>query len=238
MHVLPVDRSGGRGSRSGVVRSVRRVRRVGRKHMVKVEPVPGCSTAARAPPWLASTCLTIASPSPVPPVARERAGSTRKNRSNTRVLVLGGDPDAAVGDGDLDGVADAPARDRHRRLRRRVRDGVLQQVGQRGDQQRAVAVDREPDGAVDGDLDAGRLRGQPAAGERLVARARRRRRRRARAAVRRPCSRDSAISSVTSVPSRVDSLRISAGEAAHLDGVVGGVEHGLGQQPHRARRAS
>ena len=36
------------------------------------------------PLWLAATCLTIASPSPVPPVARERALSTRKNRSNTR----------------------------------------------------------------------------------------------------------------------------------------------------------
>ncbi len=52
--------------------------------MVKVEPVPGLLHSRTSPPWLFSTCLTIASPSPVPPVARERAGSTRKNRSKTR----------------------------------------------------------------------------------------------------------------------------------------------------------
>ena len=39
-----------------------------------------------------STCLTIASPSPVPPVARERAGSTRKNRSKTRSWCSGAMP--------------------------------------------------------------------------------------------------------------------------------------------------
>src|SRR6202008_2866548 len=44
---------------------------------VNVEPVPGRLHSWTSPPWWAATCLTIASPSPVPPVARERALSNR-----------------------------------------------------------------------------------------------------------------------------------------------------------------
>ena len=45
--------------------------------MVNVEPVPGRDHTEMAPPWLATMCLTIASPRPVPPVCRDRAESTR-----------------------------------------------------------------------------------------------------------------------------------------------------------------
>ena len=51
---------------------------------VNVEPVPGLLHRVIDPSWFAATCLTMASPSPVPPVARDRALSTRKKRSNTR----------------------------------------------------------------------------------------------------------------------------------------------------------
>ncbi len=40
---------------------------------VKVEPVPGLLESWMEPPWLAATCLTMARPSPVPPVDRLRA---------------------------------------------------------------------------------------------------------------------------------------------------------------------
>ena len=97
----------------------------------------------------------------------------------------------------------------------------------------AVAVDREPGRAVHADLDAGRLRGQPAAGERLV-----------HQLVhvdgaelgqpfgtREPRQRDQ-LGDERAQPRRL--LEDPAGEAAHLGGVVRGVEHGLGQQPDRA----
>jgi putative ABC transport system permease protein len=44
---------------------------------VNVEPVPGRLHSLTSPPGLAATCLTMASPRPVPPVARERALSSR-----------------------------------------------------------------------------------------------------------------------------------------------------------------
>src|SRR5699024_4846642 len=44
---------------------------------VKVEPSPWRDHRRIRPLWLMATCLTIARPSPVPPVARERALSTR-----------------------------------------------------------------------------------------------------------------------------------------------------------------
>src|SRR5690606_29099574 len=44
---------------------------------VNVDPTPGLLHSRTSPPWLAATCLTMASPSPVPPVARERALSAR-----------------------------------------------------------------------------------------------------------------------------------------------------------------
>ena len=42
-----------------------------------VLPLPISDCTSRCPPWRSNTCLTIASPSPVPPVSRERLLSTR-----------------------------------------------------------------------------------------------------------------------------------------------------------------
>jgi len=43
----------------------------------KVLPPPGSLTAVTEPPCASATRFTMASPSPVPPVARPRDGSTR-----------------------------------------------------------------------------------------------------------------------------------------------------------------
>src|SRR5699024_699054 len=59
---------------------------------VKVDPVPGRLHSVTTPLWFWATCLTIARPSPVPPVARERALSTRKKRSKTRPWCSGAMP--------------------------------------------------------------------------------------------------------------------------------------------------
>jgi len=45
--------------------------------MRKREPLPGSLSISNEPPWRCATCLTIDSPSPVPPVSRERLPSTR-----------------------------------------------------------------------------------------------------------------------------------------------------------------
>src|SRR4051812_6219344 len=42
-----------------------------------VEPSPSRDSTVTAPPWLAATCRTMDRPSPVPPVPRPRARSTR-----------------------------------------------------------------------------------------------------------------------------------------------------------------
>jgi len=52
-------------------------RRIAGKMTEKVEPLPTVLVMRSAAPWRCSTCLTIASPSPVPPVSRERLRSTR-----------------------------------------------------------------------------------------------------------------------------------------------------------------
>src|SRR6266446_4335022 len=44
---------------------------------VKVDPEPSLLVTVTFPPCAAVTCLTIASPRPVPPVTRDLAGSTR-----------------------------------------------------------------------------------------------------------------------------------------------------------------
>ena len=51
--------------------------RPGGKRIVKVEPAPGVLSISSSAPWRCTTCLTIARPSPVPPVSRERLRSTR-----------------------------------------------------------------------------------------------------------------------------------------------------------------
>jgi hypothetical protein len=45
--------------------------------MLKLEPAPGVLAIFSSPPCRCTTCLTIARPSPVPPVSRERLRSTR-----------------------------------------------------------------------------------------------------------------------------------------------------------------
>jgi S-adenosylmethionine:tRNA ribosyltransferase-isomerase len=45
--------------------------------MRNTEPLPGSLCISISPPWRCTTCLTIARPSPVPPVSRERLPSTR-----------------------------------------------------------------------------------------------------------------------------------------------------------------
>ena len=47
----------------------------GRKNTVKTEPTPGVLSTSRTPRWWLRMCLTIARPSPVPPISRERAVS-------------------------------------------------------------------------------------------------------------------------------------------------------------------
>ena len=45
--------------------------------MVNVDPCPTVLCTAIVPRWLVTMFVTIARPRPVPPVARDRAGSTR-----------------------------------------------------------------------------------------------------------------------------------------------------------------
>ena len=47
------------------------------RRMVKVEPEPSLLQTFTSPRWRLAACLTMARPSPVPPVCRDRAGSTR-----------------------------------------------------------------------------------------------------------------------------------------------------------------
>src|SRR5207245_5163542 len=54
-----------------------------------VVPRPGSLSILSWPPWANTRCLTIASPRPVPPSSRDRALSTRENRSP----ILGGPTD-------------------------------------------------------------------------------------------------------------------------------------------------
>src|SRR5699024_2809894 len=45
--------------------------------MRKVDPLSTTDSTVTSPPWFETVCLTMLSPKPVPPVARERAESTR-----------------------------------------------------------------------------------------------------------------------------------------------------------------
>ncbi len=45
--------------------------------IVNTDPSPGLDSTRTRPPWLLATWRTMASPSPVPPVSRLRARSTR-----------------------------------------------------------------------------------------------------------------------------------------------------------------
>ena len=154
------------------------------------------------PPWLVTMCLTIARPRPVPPVARERAGSTgRTARRRGRRSRLG-DADALVGDRDLDAVGRASSSVLARGADRDPGAGA----GCRRSRCRPGWPPRWPAGPRcrgpsarsahrDDDLDPGLLGGQPGAVDGLVDHVDRRRPRRRPAAARRPARRDSSISS-------------------------------------------
>src|SRR5690606_4098834 len=62
------------------------------RRRVKVEPEPSLLHTDTSPACEAATCLTMARPRPVPPVARERAVSTRKKRSKIRSSASSGMP--------------------------------------------------------------------------------------------------------------------------------------------------
>lgn len=51
--------------------------RAGGSVSVNTEPSPGVLWMSNSPPWRPIACLTMAKPSPVPPVPRERLLSTR-----------------------------------------------------------------------------------------------------------------------------------------------------------------
>ena len=68
----------GRGEGGGHVGSARASpSRDSGMRTVNVLPVPGRLSTAMSPPWRFTECFTMARPRPVPPLARERALSTR-----------------------------------------------------------------------------------------------------------------------------------------------------------------
>ena len=70
------DQEQGRHRGSAYGATVRWAPATGRRTS-KVEPAASSLVTVTSPPWFSATCFTIARPSPVPPVSRERARSTR-----------------------------------------------------------------------------------------------------------------------------------------------------------------
>ena len=60
--------------------------------MTNIEPTPGSLVQVMSPPCATKTVRAIERPNPDPPISRERALSTRKNRSNTRGNASAGIP--------------------------------------------------------------------------------------------------------------------------------------------------
>ena len=89
----------------------------------KTEPSPGDALHGDLPPCARTSSLTMESPMPAPPVARERDFSPRQKRVNTCGRSSGGDADTAVGDLEHRVVADAAARQGSRGLRHRCTAG-------------------------------------------------------------------------------------------------------------------
>ena len=158
-----------------------------------------------------------------------RTGLVSAIEAFEHTLLVGlGYADPPVGDGDLDITVHQPPTDRHGGARRGVRHRVVQQVRQRGDQQRAIALDGKTAGAVGGDVDAGRFGGESDPSQRLVHH---------RVDVHHgefgqllgalePRQRDQ-FGHELAEPSGLPQDLLA--ESANLVGVVGGVEHRLGE---------
>ena len=71
------------------------------------------------------------------------------------LLIFAGDPDAPVGDGNLDVLAAAATADGDQRATWLIRDRVGHQVGHRGDQQGLFAQHSKPTRFVGADRDVG-----------------------------------------------------------------------------------
>ena len=107
--------------------------------IVNVDPRPSSLHTVTSPPWLAQMCLTMARPSPVPPVARERARVDAVEALEDPGLLVRGDALALVGDGDLDHAVDGTTADGDPGAGVGVGDGVADEVADRGHQQVLVA---------------------------------------------------------------------------------------------------
>ena len=142
--------------------SRRRPRTMAGRRRVNVEPRPGSDHTETSPPWLAATCLTIARPSPVPPVAPRPGGVDAVEPFEDALLVGHGDALALVGDRQLDDVAvDRSHGHRDARVGLGVGDRVAHEVADGGHEQGAVPPDRAVARGHQGDLDGLVLGGQP-----------------------------------------------------------------------------
>ena len=99
---------------------------------VNVEPAPSTLQTLTSPPCTAAMCLTMARPSPVPPVALARAGIHAVEALEDPELLGLGDADALVHDGELDRrTVHAVDTDHDARPVLAVRHGVVHEIAQR-----------------------------------------------------------------------------------------------------------
>ncbi len=109
--------------------------------MVKVEPLPGCDQTRTSPPWFCATCLTMLRPRPDPPGVAGPGRVAAVEPLEDAILLVIRNPDALVGDRDLDDAVGVAHADADARVVGRVLDGVRDQVVQGHHEQRLVAVD-------------------------------------------------------------------------------------------------
>ena len=125
--------------------------------ITNIEPTPGSLVQVMSPPCATKIVRAIDRPSPEPPISRERALSTRKNRSNTCGTASAGMP-MPVSTTSMRAVPPDLARgDRHAAFRLVVENRVGDDVIQRLAQLLRIAVDRERL-AADAQADAAVLR--------------------------------------------------------------------------------
>ena len=111
--------------------------------MTNIEPTPGSLVQVMSPPCATKIVRAIESPSPEPPISRDRALSTRKNRSNTRGTASAGMP-MPVSTTSMRAVAPDCARgNRHAAAGLVVENRVGDDVVQRLTQLLGIAVHRE-----------------------------------------------------------------------------------------------